>query len=179
MFIGLQTLELRSVRFDLDVPAGEIDYDDKVSQSSLLHAQGTAQLLSAALGEIRLKGKLSVMVAAPCDRCLEAARAKIDSDFDLIYMPAAEMASGGEEEVAADAIEVGFYEGNGIELNDVLREVVLLALPMQLVCDEDCKGICPACGQNRNQVDCGCHPQAVDDRWNKLKLLRTEISFRN
>ena len=52
--------------------------------------------------------------------------------------------------------EIGFYEGDGIELKDVLREYVLLALPMQRVCREDCQGICPVCGQNRNLVECGC-----------------------
>ncbi len=51
---------------------------------------------------------------------------------------------------------MGFYEGDGVELNDVLREFVLLTLPMQRVCSEDCKGICPECGQNRNQKECAC-----------------------
>ena len=179
MFIGLQELELRNVRFDLDVPAGEIDYDGKVTQSSALHAAGTAQLLSASLGEVRVQGKLSVKVDAPCDRCLEPAAAEIVNDFDLVYMPAEELKTGGEDEVDADALEVGFYEGNGLELNDVLREVVLLALPMPLVCSEECKGMCPVCGQNRNQAECGCHPVPLDDRWNQLKALRADISPRN
>jgi uncharacterized metal-binding protein YceD (DUF177 family) len=78
MFIGLQELELRTVRFDVDVPAGEIDYDGKVTQSSVLHAVGTAQLLSASLSEIRIQGKLSVKVDAPCDRCLEPAAVEIE-----------------------------------------------------------------------------------------------------
>jgi len=46
-----------------------------------------------------------------------------------------------------------------------------LALPMQRVCNDNCKGICPVCGQNRNQKDCGCHTEAVDDRWAALKQL--------
>jgi uncharacterized protein len=179
MFIGLKELESRKIQFDVSVPAGEIDYDGKVSPASVLHAVGTAQLLSAALGEIRVEGKLEVAVDAPCDRCLEATAAKIDERFDLVYMPAGELKAGGEDEVDADALEVGFYEGNGIELNDVLREVVLLALPMQLVCREECKGICPVCGQNRNQVECGCHSEPLDDRWNQLKALRAEIAPRN
>ena len=62
-------------------------------------------------------------------------------------MPATEASEGGEEEIDDAAVEVGFYEGNGVQLNDVLREVVLLALPMQLVCSESCKGICPFAGK--------------------------------
>jgi uncharacterized protein len=179
MFIGLQELELRTVRFDVDVPAGEIDYDGKVTQSSVLHAVGTAQLLSASLSEIRIQGKLSVKVDAPCDRCLEPAAVEIEKEFDLVYLPAEELKAGGEDEVKADALEVDFYEGNGLELNNVLREVVLLALPMQLICSEQCEGICPVCGQNRNQVECGCNPVLPDDRWNRLKALRADISPRN
>ncbi len=179
MFIGLQQLEIRDIRFDVDIPAGEIDYDGKITQSSVLHAAGTAQLLSALLGEIRIHGKLSVKVDAPCDCCLEPAAAQIDKDFDLVYMPAEEFKAGGEDEVDANALEVGFYESSGLQLNDVLREVILLALPMRLVCSEECKGICPVCGQNRNQVDCACRREPLDDRWNQLKALRAEIAPRN
>ena len=95
----------------------------------------------------------------------------IDEDFELFYRPVSE---GYGEEVQLDEgeAEMGFYEGDGLELNDVLREFVLLALPMQRVCSEDCKGICPECGQNRNQKECACQAAAVNDRWAALKKLR-------
>ncbi len=178
MFIGLQQLEVRPVRFDVDIPAGEIEFDNKITQSSMLHAEGTAQLLNHSLGEIRVQGKLKVTMGATCDRCLEATGFPIDNQFDLVYMPAGE-STGGEDEIEDAAIEVGYYEGNGLALNDVLREVVLLALPMQLVCREECKGICPVCGQNRNLRDCGCQAELADDRWSTLKKLRAEIGPHN
>lgn len=179
MFIGLRDLQLQTVRFAVDVPPGEIDFDSKLTQDSVLHAEGTAQLISQSLGEIRVHGDLKVNMQATCDRCLEPANFPVTSDFDLIYMPASGAAKNGEEEVDEAAVEVGYYEGSGLELNDILREVVLLALPMQLVCSEDCKGICPLCGQNRNQQDCGCHVDAVDDRWNKLKAFRPETGHQS
>jgi len=179
VFITLQELQQHTVRFKVDIPAGTIDFDGKVRQSAVLHAEGTAELLSHALGEIRLQGDLQVTVDAACDRCLEPVSLPIRSPFDLVYIPASVAAEGGEEEIDEAAVEVGFYEGSGLQLNDVLREVVLLALPMQLVCSESCKGICPVCGQNRNQRDCGCQSAAVDDRWTKLKELRAEIGQRN
>ncbi len=178
MFISLQQLEQRPVRFKVEIPAGEIEYDNKTTQASLLQAEGAAQLLNHSVGEIRVQGDLRVTMTATCDRCLEAAAFPVENHFDLAYMPAGESA-GGEAEVDQAGIEVGFYEGNGLALNDVLREVVLLALPMQLVCDQDCKGICPVCGQNRNQRDCGCHQETVDDRWNGLKNFRAEIGTSN
>ena len=179
MFISLQELQLRAVRFRVDIPPGEIEYGNNITQSSVLHAQGTAELLNQSLGEIRVRGKLTLTGQALCDRCLESATFPIDKDFDLVYVPADEAASQAENEVDQAGIEVGYYEGGGLPLNDVLREVVLLALPMQLVCSEACKGICPSCGGNRNQSDCDCHAETVDDRWSKLKTLRAEVGPHN
>lgn len=179
MFISLQELELRSVRFKVDIPAGEIDFDSKITQSSVLHAEGVSELLNHSLGEVRIQGDLEVSIEAPCDRCLEAVSLPIRNHFDLVYIPSSAAAQGGEDEIDEAGFEVGYYEGNGLPLNDVLHEVVLLALPMQLVCSESCKGICPVCGQNRNQRECGCQQVATDDRWSKLKDLRAVIGQRN
>lgn len=179
VFISLQELELKTVRFSVDIAPGEILYDRQITQTSPLHAEGQAELLNATLAEIRVTGKLTVQMEAPCDRCLEPAVMAVAKDFDLVYVPAEEAQAGGESEVDEAGIEVGYYEGSGLELNDVLREVVLLALPMQVVCRDDCKGICPACGGNRNQQACDCHTEAHDDRWSQLKNLRAELSPSN
>ena len=120
-----------------------------------------------------------MQVEALCDRCLETVTLPIKSNFDLVYVPASAAAIGGEEKIDPAGVEVGYYEDGRVALNDVLLEVVLLALPMQLVCKEECKGICPICGQNRNQRECSCHQEAADDRWNKLRSIRAEISPRH
>jgi uncharacterized protein len=179
MFITLQELELRTVRFSVHVPAGEIEYVNQLQQATPLHAEGSAELVSNTLGEIRIRGALSVTMAAPCDRCLEAAAFPLEKRFDLDYHPADEIAGGGEDEIEEVETEVAYYDGDRLDLNEVLREVVLLALPMQLVCSETCKGICPSCGLNRNQQSCDCQERTVDDRWNQLRNLRVELGPRN
>ncbi len=179
MFISLQELRLRTVPFQVDIAPGEIEYPQELKQTSRLHAEGTAQLLSHSLGEIRIRGTLSVSVEGVCDRCLDTATLPIKREFDLIYMPAEETESASEREVSEAAIDVGYYEGSGLRLNDVLREVVLLALPMQVVCSETCRGICPQCGGNRNQRNCDCHAKAVDDRWSKLKSVKAALGASN
>jgi uncharacterized protein len=95
--------------------------------------------------------------------------------FDLFYKPA-EAVSAAEDEVAIDEgeAEMGFYELPGLELEEILREQVLLQLPMQRVCSEDCKGICPVCGANRNETDCHCETHSADDRWSALKEIHIE-----
>ena len=172
MLFRVRDLEIRAARFDVEIPPGSIDFlDEELHQVGPLKAGGKVELVTGALGEIRVTGHLSVLSEAACDRCLEPARFPIDSDFVLYYRPVAE-GYGDEKEIDTGEAEMGFYEGEGLELNDVLREQILLALPMQRVCSEDCRGICPACGQNRNHKQCQCQATTADDRWAALKQLK-------
>jgi uncharacterized protein len=171
LFFNVRELELRKVRFDEEFPAGEIDFDsNQLRQVGPLHAAGVAELLNNTLGEIRIRGRVTVELEIPCDRCLEPTRFPIDRDFDLFYRPAPEEPDTPHD-MAIDAgeSEIGFYEGMGIELGEILREYVLLALPMRQVCREDCLGICPKCGQNRNAGGCGCADEPVNERWSALR----------
>ncbi len=171
MFFHVRDLDVRAARFDLEIAPGQIDYQDgNLRQARALKTAGKAELVTGALGEIRVSGHVTVAMEDDCDRCLETARFLVDSDFALYYRPVDE-GYGDDKEIDSGEAEMGFYEGDGVELNDVLREQVLLALPMQRVCSEDCKGICPVCGQNRNQRDCQCQTAASDDRWSALKEL--------
>ena len=170
MFFHVRDLEVRAKQFDVEVAPGVIDYQDaKLRQAGALKAEGKAELVTGALGEIRVAGRLAVRMEADCDRCLEPARLSVDSDFELFYTPVTEGPVNEEVAIDASEAEIGFYEGDGIELNDVLLEFILLALPMQRICRPDCKGICPTCGQNRNLKDCECQAVPLDDRWAALK----------
>jgi len=171
VFFHVRDLELKAGRFDVDLPAGAIHFlDPKIRQKGQLQAHGKVELVSDTLREVRVKGHVATVMEADCDRCLEPAPHPIDADFELYYRPVAE--GYGEEALDEGEAEMGFYEGEGVELNDVLREFVLLELPMQRLCSEKCKGICPVCGQNRNQNPCQCRAAAVDDRWAALKQLK-------
>jgi uncharacterized protein len=178
VFISVKELEFKKVHFDVAFPPGEIDYvddGDRLSQASPLQSEGSAELLPHTLGEIRVRGHLAVRMRCDCNRCLEPAEFPIDSSFDLYYRPA-EATGDDEEEVEIDEgeAEIAFYPGDGIELKDVLREQILLSMPMQRVCREDCQGICPVCGQNRNLIKCGCETKLVDDRWSALKKVHVK-----
>jgi DUF177 domain-containing protein len=172
MFLSIKEMELRKIRFDETFAPGQIDFKgEDLEQSGPLHAAGSAELLAHSDGEVRVKGQYTVEMAAQCDRCLGQARFPLDVRFDLFYRPVSEIAR--EEEVAIDEgeAEIGFYQGEGMELEDILREQVLLTLPMQRVCSEACKGICPVCGKNRNETDCDCKIATRDDRWGALRNL--------
>ena len=172
MFLSVKEMELRKIRFDETLQPGQIDFaGEDLEQSSPLQAVGSGETLAHSDGELRIQGRYTVEMAAQCDRCLGRARFPLDTGFDLFYKPASVIARDEEVEIDEGEAEIGFYEGGGIELEDILREQVLLALPMQRVCSDDCKGICPACGKNRNENLCDCKIKTTDDRWGALRNL--------
>ena len=174
MFFSVSDLEQRQANFDVAFSPGEIEFfDTKLRQATPLKAEGSVELLGNTLGEIRVRGHLGVVMETDCDRCLEPARLPIESDFDLFYRP--EPGTGkpkDEVEIDDGESQIAFYEGDGLDLRDILQEQIVLSLPMQRTCSEGCKGICPVCGQNRNLVACGCAVKPGDDRWAALKNLK-------
>lgn len=174
MFLSVKEMEVRKVRFDEAFPPGQIDFaGEDLEQESVLRAAGSAELLAHTGGEVRIRGRLSVEMSADCDRCLARARFPLDQEFDLFYRPVAVIAHEAEEAIDEGESEIGFYQGGGLELEDILREQILLALPMQRVCSEACKGICPACGKNRNETECDCDHEKIDDRWAAFRNLES------
>lgn len=172
MLLSIREMEQGKLGFNETFPPGEVEFlDSKLRQVAPLRVAGLAELVSESLGAVRIQGRLSVEMEADCDRCLEPCRFPIETEFDLFYEPVSRLERAEEVEIGAREADVGFYEGDGLELNDILRERVLLALPMQRVCREECRGICPGCGQNRNACDCGCEVKPVDERWAALKQL--------
>ena len=172
MFLSVKEMELRKVRFDETFEPGQIEFaSESLEQASSLHAVGSAELAKNSGGEVRVQGRYTVKLTAQCDRCLAEARFPLDAGFDLFYRPASTIARDEEIEIDEGEAEIGFYENGGLELEDILREQILLALPMQRVCSDDCKGICPVCGKNRNQSACDCSIGTSDDRWGALRKL--------
>jgi uncharacterized protein len=176
LFLSVQELELRKIRFDEDFPAGEIDFDPtQLKQLGALHTEGEAELLNNTLGEIRIRGRLNVELELACDRCLEPVRYPVNGPFDLYYRLAPRGPLPHDVAIDEGESEIGFYEGGGIELSEILREHILLSLPMHQICREDCAGICPTCGVNRNTGSCDCSQEQVDDRWAALRDLRGSL----
>jgi uncharacterized protein len=108
-------------------------------------------------------------------KCLETAAISVDSDFDLVYLPEGVEAESGEIEISDKDAEIGFYQGHGLELDNVVEEFLILAVPMRPVCKEDCLGLCPNCGVNLNDKKCECLPVDLDPRWTGLQALKGPI----
>jgi uncharacterized protein len=181
MFIKIKDLELRKLEFDESFPPGVIDLGEDLEQKVPLKAVGRAELIRENRGgkniveDIRLVGKFSTGIEARCARCLEPVDNSVGEDFDLIYRPLGVDAAGDESSINAAETEIGYYEGEGLLLEDVLKEQVLLALPVKQVCKPNCKGLCPQCGTNLNQGKCDCVPPMAEARWAALKDIRDKL----
>jgi len=167
----LTELEHHPIQFDVNYGAGEIAFGDDLHQVGDLKASGKSELLQNTLGEIRVRGHLKLVMEGPCDRCLEPAATPVDTDFDLFYRPEPKFEGHPELRIEEGEVDLSFYQGDRLSLEDVLREFILLQMPMRRICRADCKGICPQCGKNRNEVDCGCQAQKLDERWAALRNL--------
>ena len=116
-------------------------------------------------------GRLESTLRLDCGRCLEPFDVPVSAPFELRYVPATQNEGEGEHEVRDDDLTTAFYRDNAIDLEDLMREQFLLALPMKPLCSEACKGLCPECGANLNTNPCECRPSWVDPRLKGLSDL--------
>lgn len=171
MFFDIQVLEKRKIRFDHFFAPGAIGFlDDSLKQIGDLHTAGEAELVDPfGVREVHIRGRVEGEIELPCARCLEPTRLPLTIPVDLYYRPMSHIAREEEIAISEAETEIGFYEGGGLELADVVREQVLMALPMRTMCREDCRGICPLCGADRNRNPCSCRESFTDPRWDVLK----------
>jgi uncharacterized protein len=182
MLIALLDLEREPVRFDLELAPGAIDFGDEALQISALAVHGLAELLREHRGpkevvpDIRARASWSGNFEVPCARCLEPVRHPLGGEFDLLFRPLGADAGPADRALGAPDTEIGYYQEDGLVLEDVLREQVLLTLPARSLCRADCKGLCPRCGRNLNTESCTCDMAPADPRWSALSDLRSRIS---
>jgi len=181
MEFKISELEREPVDFDLSLPAGAIDFGEEAEQVGGLATSGRAEVIHEHRGpreivpDIRLKGRYSSRFQVPCARCIEPVEISLAADFDLIFRPLGADAGAPERSISAAETEIGYYQKDSLLLEDVLREQVLLSLPVRTLCKPDCKGLCPRCGANRNTQPCTCDEGPADPRWEALTALRSRI----
>ena len=174
-------LEREPIEFDLELAPSAVDFGEEAEQAGNLAASGQAEVLHEHRGprdivaDIRLKGRFAGKFQVPCARCVEPVEIPLGADFDLIFRPAEADSEAPERSITAPETEIGYYLKDSLLLEDVLREQVLLSLPVRTLCKPDCKGLCPRCGENRNSTACTCDEGPQDPRWEALAGLRGRI----
>ena len=174
-------LEKEPIDFNLELPPGAVDLGTEARQQGPLAVSGSAEVLHEHRGprdvvaDIRLRGQFDGRFQVPCARCVEPVEIPLAADFDLIFRPAAADSEATERSITAQETEIGYYLKDSLALEDVLREQVLLSLPVRTLCKPDCKGLCPRCGADRNSQPCSCDEGPSDPRWTALAGLRSRI----
>jgi uncharacterized protein len=149
---------------------GEIPVDDPIWEGmdlkliEPLHASLTA----SSVGEgVLVRGQIRTRVALECRRCLAPVEWPLEESVDLLFEPL--------DEAEALELEGEVYplpKGTEIDLREPLREQLLLNLPEFVACRDDCRGLCPQCGANRNETECGCVSERLPSPWDALKNVK-------
>lgn len=132
--------------------------------------EGTVRLLRVPRG-ILVTGELQAEVELICSRCLSSFDFPVTLNIEEEYLPTIDISTGvplaSPEEPGTFTID----EHHIIDLTEAMRQYTLLAIPMKPLCQADCAGLCPICGQNLNQGSCDCLVPAIDPRWSELSKL--------
>jgi uncharacterized protein len=175
--------------FEADLSRAFIDGALRGDPPTEFYAGGASHLRAKVtkLGrKVLFQTRFIVPLEGQCKRCLKKVRVDEPVDLTLTFVPAAPVRAeaAGTAKDAAGAEAVGSfdpetvdeepYAGKVIDLSNALREQILLSIPPSPVCDEACKGLCPDCGKDLNQGDCGCERTTIDPRWAALKAMKLE-----
>lgn len=125
---------------------------------------------------VTVRGRFRCTVPLACGRCLEAFGLTLEESFEVQYLPPEALGSQEERELSGAELDVLPLQEDGIDLTDLLRESLLLSLPVQPVCAEGCRGLCARCGANLNAGPCSCPPPGPDPRLRALAKLRPDSS---
>ena len=179
MLITTLDLQKEPLVFREEIAEGAIEYAPDTRQVGVLPVSGKADLIVEHRGpqevveDIRVRAEYEGEFEVLCARCVEPVSVPLKGQFDLLFRPENADAEAGERAITEDETEIGYYGKSGLELEDVVREQVLLSLPGRTLCQPDCKGLCAHCGQNLNVKSCECAEGAElkDPRWSALSGL--------
>ena len=128
-------------------------------------------LVSSAGNKYILDGRMKGQIVLRCDRCLEAYEHHLDTEFRLVLVVRPVENGQVEVELFREDLEEGFVTDLVIDLAEITREQVFLALPMKNICRSECAGLCPVCGTNLNRKKCECRPVIGHPGFSRLKDL--------
>ncbi|RJQ53344.1 MAG: DUF177 domain-containing protein [Nitrospiraceae bacterium] len=119
-----------------------------------------------------VEGAVRTSVTVKCSRCLKDSLLPLDLTFREEYLPAEEPGGGKEQELTNKDLDLGFYTDDELDVTELVKEQVLLAVPMKPLCRDDCPGLCPFCGKDLNEGPCGCRKEEIDPRLAPLEKFK-------
>ena len=167
--LSLEAAETAPVSFDFElaIPLADLDRVPLVELSPVRFSGEVA----AIEGGFSVAGRLAYSGSLECSRCLAPYPFSVDEDFSLVLYPH-KAGQAPERELGRDELDVSFYDAPEVPVRPIVEERIQMAVPMKPLCREDCAGLCPTCGADRNRGDCGCRTETTDPRWEALSKLK-------
>lgn len=124
--------------------------------------------------DVVLAGEVTASIELQCSRCLKIFPREIAADINVEYRPVEELKGEEKHEIKEDELDMGFYKGDEIDVQEAIIEQIILTMPMKPLCTETCKGMCPRCGADLNVAPCACDAADISPHFSVLKKLLEE-----
>jgi uncharacterized protein len=152
----------------------DLDLFDEGTASTNFKA--TVTLRPGSAGSFHITGTVNATAELECSRCLKRFPFPVrDAAMDFELVREGMVKAGAEHELGRGELDVEFFRGDELEPKEFIREQLLLAIPMVPVHREDCKGLCPVCGTDRNERQCGCSTESIPAKENPFAVLKKII----
>ncbi len=167
----------RYMSFDYELPfctdpEDRTDFLDGVSFPSPMKVSGD---ITNTAGYMRMCLSLSVEYVSTCARCLSPVSGEFTLDLEKTVAPRNML--GDLDEFKLD--DYAIIEDGFLDMDEPLKEQLIMEFPLRFLCKEDCKGLCPKCGQNLNERDCGCDLKEIDPRLAPLQKILDAMKEQN
>ncbi len=170
--IDLTKIADSKIEFAIKCEADQIEFEDGVTKPiGEFDFNGTVESF---VNYARLKGSLKLPVEIACARCLKPVKRQVDLRIDSALVEPEALDEELDIELETKGLEVSLIEGEKINLAKIGLEQALISLPARLVCKNDCMGLCPECGIDRNADSCNCDEDEIDSRWAALRDLKVK-----
>jgi len=160
--INISRLSEGTHLYDFETEPKNLDLDarfvDRVFVHAVLEKTGHQMLLKA---ELRTKSRFT------CDRCLDEFENVLSTRYQVVYITE----ENGARSDSGEEVQYISPDANTIDLGEDVRQFLILAVPLKLLCKDDCQGLCAKCGANKNKVNCSCAENDADPRWEVLKKV--------
>lgn len=152
-----------SRRVDLAMPPPD---DLELDNATIVDDVRLTGVVESVVDGLLVRGTVATDLDLACARCLTELQQGVDVDVVELFSDPATVED-------RDDLDAGYEIGDGtINLDTLLRDALLPAVPYRPLCEADCQGLCAQCGVNRNEQDCACVDETVDARWAALEALR-------
>jgi uncharacterized protein len=163
MKIQISSLSEGIHHYMFKVRASELELGEQFHEMLTVHAT-----LDKTPTQILLTANIHTQGRFECDRCVAPFTASLAPSYAIVYI------NEGSDTAHLDPSEFQVIPSgaNIIDITEDVRQTILIAVPLKLLCSEQCKGLCPTCGKNLNEGACSCKEEIVDARWEQLRQLR-------